>query len=146
KAAERGRDQWKATRRASSVPRGVHPGAALPAADLLRLQRIAGNATTGRLVARTAPASLRGVSRKPKHRAPLPPYRVLRDAQRRDYELPWYRDPTHNTLKPQWTPVYGYVKNPSARYLKDVFDRTTGRVGGGFESGRFQYVVDLNGD
>lgn len=42
-----------------------------------------------------------------------------------------------------WEPGHGYIKNPSATSLSSVLNN--GKIAGGFENGKFMYVVDGNG-
>lgn len=55
-----------------------------------------------------------------------------------------FLDPADGKVKPVWTAEGGYMKNPSARALSSLLKN--GRVGGGFENGRFMYVVGTDGE
>lgn len=53
-------------------------------------------------------------------------------------------DPADGKTKPVYDPARGgYIKNPSATELSSVVKN--GKVAGGFENGKFMYVVDENG-
>jgi hypothetical protein len=149
------------------------PGPSLPtslgdlgAADVLRLQRAAGNAAVARLIddrRRREPPGRTPPSAPPTPGAPggaaparppgAPGVLLQRDTPKDAYSVvpPMlaadrdrrFFDPADKTVKPVWTEQGGYVKNPSAKPLDDAMKN--GRVGGGFENGTFMYVVDTDG-
>jgi hypothetical protein len=43
-----------------------------------------------------------------------------------------------------WEPSHGYIKNPTATNLSTIVAK--GKIGGGFENGKFMYVIDEQGE
>jgi hypothetical protein len=135
---------------------GFKSGASLSAADLRTLQGRAGNRVVGRLVAarREAPAAPVLPPRPPARTAVAAPigyllrqdpdglYSIAEEHRELDRHRE-FKDPRTG----KWTPVFtdedGYVLNPTARYLDEVIDRSSGRIRGdsGFENGTFSFAV-----